>query len=433
MFSKMKKSDFNRNVLTLLSGTTIAQAIPIAISPILTRIYSPSDFGVFALFLAVSSILGTVSNGKYELAILHIKKDENVINMVALGILISVLFSTILLLFVILFSENIVMLFDNETIYIWLYFIPFTTFFMGLYNILSYYNIRKKFYKDVSSAIIVKSIVLSFTQLILGFLYAGALGLISGELLSRLFANMKLFENIYTDVKNKYKISVLKMIALGKRYKQYPLITLWATLFNTLSDHSINLFLSLAHSIVTLGFYSLAERVLGMPLSLIGKSIGQVYFQEASDVFKKKHTIKIIFYSTLKRLILIATPLFLLFYLFIEDIFAFVFGEEWRTAGKYAEILTFLFFARFLVVPFTTIPMIINNVKIDFIFQVGMLFVILCLVTIISILDLDIITCINVISFVYGGYYFVYLYILRTIVETIDKRIKNDLSKKNTT
>jgi len=50
MINKLKlKSEFAKNVLTLMTGTTIAQAIPIAISPILTRIYTPEDFGVFAL------------------------------------------------------------------------------------------------------------------------------------------------------------------------------------------------------------------------------------------------------------------------------------------------------------------------------------------------------------------------------------------------
>ena len=57
MLTKLKlKSEFTRNVLTLMTGTTIAQAIPIAINPILTRLYTPEDFGVFALFIAITSI-----------------------------------------------------------------------------------------------------------------------------------------------------------------------------------------------------------------------------------------------------------------------------------------------------------------------------------------------------------------------------------------
>ncbi len=58
------KSEFSRNVLTLMTVTTIAQAIPIAISPILTRIYTPEDFGVFALFLAILGVFSVVASAR---------------------------------------------------------------------------------------------------------------------------------------------------------------------------------------------------------------------------------------------------------------------------------------------------------------------------------------------------------------------------------
>jgi O-antigen/teichoic acid export membrane protein len=86
MLNKLKpKSEFSRNVLTLMTGTTIAQAIPIAISPILTRIYTPEDFGVFALYMSVVSIVSVVATGRYELAIMLPKKDEDAINIVTLS------------------------------------------------------------------------------------------------------------------------------------------------------------------------------------------------------------------------------------------------------------------------------------------------------------------------------------------------------------
>ncbi len=70
------RSEFSRNVLTLMTGTTIAQAIPIAISPILTRIYTPEDFGMLALFIAITAIFGSIANGRYELATMLPKKDR---------------------------------------------------------------------------------------------------------------------------------------------------------------------------------------------------------------------------------------------------------------------------------------------------------------------------------------------------------------------
>jgi len=110
MLTKLKpKSEFSRNVLTLMTGTTIAQAIPIAISPIVTRIYTPEDFGIFALFIAIITIFGSIANGRYELAIMLPKKDEDAINIFALGfIIISVMSLFLLILVVISYSNNFI-------------------------------------------------------------------------------------------------------------------------------------------------------------------------------------------------------------------------------------------------------------------------------------------------------------------------------------
>jgi len=92
MLTKLKpKSEFSRNVLTLMTGTTIAQAIPIAISPVLIRIYTSEDFGVFALYMSIASILSVVATGRYEMAIMLPKKDSDAINVVVLSMIISFL------------------------------------------------------------------------------------------------------------------------------------------------------------------------------------------------------------------------------------------------------------------------------------------------------------------------------------------------------
>jgi len=123
------KSEFNRNILTLMTGTTIAQAIPIAISPILTRIYTPEDFGIFAIFLAITLIIGSIANGRYELAIMIPKKDEDAINIFALGFIITTSISLLLLVLVLIFQTYFIFLLKNEEIGVWLYFVPISVFF----------------------------------------------------------------------------------------------------------------------------------------------------------------------------------------------------------------------------------------------------------------------------------------------------------------
>ena len=193
------KSEFNRNILTLMTGTTIAQAIPIAISPILTRIYTPEDFGIFAIFLAITLIIGSIANGRYELAIMIPKKDEDAINIFALGFIITTSISLLLLVLVLIFQTYFTYLVKNEEIGVWLYFVPISVFFFGIFNILNYFNNRKKNYKDISNANILKSIVAAIIQLSIGLIQQGATGLISGQIISQFFANTKLLKNIIKD------------------------------------------------------------------------------------------------------------------------------------------------------------------------------------------------------------------------------------------
>ncbi len=344
-----KQSEFGRNVLTLMTGTTIAQAIPIGISPILTRLYSPEDFGVFALFVAISSIFGSIANGRYELAIMLPRKDEDAINIFALGFIITFAVSLVLLVLVVVFNDYFTKLLNNDEISVWLYFVPVTVFFTGTWNILNYFNNRKKQYKDIAKATIIKSIVIAIVQLSVGFIKQGATGLVSGQILSQLFANTKLLSNIIQDKILLSRISKIKTIALAKRYKDFPRFSMWAVLANTLSQNLTNILISSFYSVATLGFYSLVQRVLGMPSSLIGSSIGQVFFQQA--IKEKQETGKAIktFNSTIKKLIIIGLPSFGILFFITEYLFAFVFGEEWRIAGTYAQIVVPLFFFRFVV------------------------------------------------------------------------------------
>ena len=201
---RLLKSEFNRNVLTLMAGTTIAQAIPVAIAPILTRIYSPEDFGVYALFLSLITIFGVIINGRYELAIVLPKKDEDAINILAISFILNLTISLFLLILVILFYEYFLKFPGIKNIGIWLYFIPLVVFLIGFWKMLNYFNIRKKQFKDIAKATIIKSIVLAVVQLSIGFIKSGVTGLISGQIISQLFANTKLLLNTF---KNKILIS----------------------------------------------------------------------------------------------------------------------------------------------------------------------------------------------------------------------------------
>lgn len=349
--NRLPKSEFSRNVLTLMTGTTIAQAIPIAISPILTRIYTPEDFGILALFVAVTAIFGSIANGRYELAIMLPRKDEDAINIFALGFIIVSCLALVLLVLAIVFNDYFTKLLGHDEIGFWLYFVPLVVFFTGLWNILNYFNNRRKNYKDLRNATIIKSIILATIQLSVGFLKSGVTGLISGQIISQLFANTKLLKNIIRDKLLISKISRIRMLALLKKYKKFPMYSLPSTLADTVSQQLPYIVMPTVFSLMIGGYFSFAKKIINLPSSLISSSISQVFYQSMVNAKNERYRLEILLFRTLKKLALIALPAALFLYFSTPYIFPFVFGENWTIAGEIAQYLSLIFFITFIVSP----------------------------------------------------------------------------------
>ena len=409
------KSEFSRNVLILMSGTVVAQAIPIAISPILTRIYTPEEFGLFALFFAILSILSVLANARYESAVMLPKKEEDALHLFALGIILNTFFSTLILILVVLFNETITKALGNNEISLWLYFIPVALFFTGLFNILNSMNNRQKNYKDIASATITKSMIMALIQLVIGLLKNGASGLILGQIVAQFFANVKLLKNIIKDKQSVFSIKKLKIIALAIKYKKFPMFSLPSALANVLSGHLSNILISSFYSVATLGFYSLVQRVLGIPSALIGKSIGQVYYEEGTRERKKSGVAINTFNATFKKLIIIGLPSFLLLFFIVEELFAFVFGEEWRVAGRYAQIVIPMFFMSFVVSSLSSTYDMFERLKIELVWQVVLLVGSVTIVILSSVMNIEFENLLIVLSLYISIMQLISLYIMKKI------------------
>lgn len=350
MIKRLKpKSEFSRNVLTLMTGTTIAQAIPIAITPILTRIYTPEEFGLLALFVAITVILGTIANARYELAITLPEQEEDAIEVASLGVVIASFFSVLLLVPFVFLNEQITNLLDNTQISFWLYCVPLVVWFIGLFNVLSFLNTRYKNYQHIAKAHIYKSVALVGVQLILGLFKAGSAGLILGQIAASLSSVYRLANPINKQQLIKAMRNTQCLWLKAKRYRRFFIYMLPASLMNALSSNMLSLAIPVLFSMKTLGMYSLAQRALGAPSAIIGSSISQVYLQQASEEKNKTGKVVTAFRETLKKLVLLALVFFLPLYFVVEDLFALLFGESWREAGVYAQILIPYFAVNFIV------------------------------------------------------------------------------------
>ncbi|MDG1916660.1 MAG: oligosaccharide flippase family protein [Flavobacteriales bacterium] len=364
-----KDSVFYKNILTLLKGSVLAQFIPLIISPIITRLYSPRELGVLALFSSLSVILGSIVNGRYEQALVLVKSEDEARHLTILSLLISFVMSLLFLIVFILFKPFLLGFFNEPDLGYWIYCIPLVVFSIGVYNTLNYYELRKKNFISISKSEVYRSASFASIQLTFPYLKSGLVGLIMGKIISSIVAPFYLWKTSKFEV-GKVNFSMLTILA--KKYIDFPKFTNFSILLNNLSINTINLLIPTLYSTTLLGLYSLMYKVLAAPFAFLGNSINQVFLEEA--VRQKNDTAEA--FDLTKRMVLQLSLLSFLFfgvaYFIVEDLFAFIFGEEWKMSGLYAKYLIPFFMFKFIASPLTSIHTAFEKQKLSFTLQLIM-------------------------------------------------------------
>lgn len=369
--TQYQKSEFARNVLKLTTGTTIAHAIPIVISPILTRIYTPQEFGLLALYMAISSILAVVATARYEMAIMMPKSQEDAQSVFWLSILVSFFTCALALAMVLLIGADLADFIGNPELEKWLYLIPVTVLLTGIYQSLNYWNTRCKHFSDISKSKIAQSTATVCGQLSVAGTPYTSYGLIGGHTVGQLIGVVFLTNKAVVEKKNDVKKPVFTNVyQVAKRYKKFPLISTWGTLFDKAGQQLPVFVLTKYFSAYITGQFSLVYRVLSLPSSLIGSSIAQVLFQKIVEIHQQRPED---LYSYIVKLFFIllfsAAPMVIVFYCWGEPIFTFVFGEAWREAGSLAAILSIAIAFRFAVSPLSMVLHMDHNLKLGALWQ----------------------------------------------------------------
>lgn len=368
---KIFKNDFSKYVFTLMVGTGIAQLIPILISPVLTRLYAPEFFGVFALFVAITTTLSSIANGRYDLAIVLPENKEDAYNLLSLGFLISIIFSILLFILIYVFCEEIIFLLKNNEIRDWLFFVPISVFLISLFSLLNYFNTREKKYIDIRNANIIRSIVLAIIQISMGLLKPGVGGLIFGQIISQMIALRRLFLNT---LNNNYikLISFCSMKRVAIQYKDYPLYSTWSSLLNSASTQIPVIMLTSFYGLKVAGFYALALRIIASPMSIIGSSFSQVFYQRSCEVKNNRKELAELTYSTYRKLLQISIIPFSILIASSDIVFGFIFGKEWREAGEYVQVLSLWFLFVFISSPLSMLLMTLEKQKQNLYFNIIM-------------------------------------------------------------
>jgi O-antigen/teichoic acid export membrane protein len=359
-------SDFSKNVLLLVTGTGVAAAIQILLSPILTRIYTPKEFGVLGLYSACVSILSVFSTGRYDLAIIEPKQDRVARMLMIISLYLSIFFSITIFLIIFFFNSFFVKILGEPDIEIWLYFLPISVFSVSCYSVFSLWMNRRKMYKEMSMNKVVSSTSVLSLSLLIGFSKVLTGGLIIGYIVGQFITIILLKNKI---LKKDYSLNLKRKFVTMKNYLHYPKYLVPATLASELSGSLPILLLTNFFSSTITGFFSFANRIVALPISLIGNAIGEVYRQKASEDYALYGNCESLFLQTLKKLAIMGIIPFAVLFFGGEYLFRLAFGTEWVEAGRIAKYLSFMIFFQLISTPLAFTISFNRSQKYDMILQ----------------------------------------------------------------
>ena len=367
----LTKGTFASNVAVLGSGTALGQISVILAAPILSRMYTPADFGNLQFIVSVALILATFSTLRYEMSIPLPKRDADAYRLVKLSIALATLFALIVLSFLIwaLLSDYSGGWWQKYSTLS--FFIPILLFVEASNATLGYWFMRKSDYKTPSVGKAATGIGVVSSQLVLNILkILGGMGLVLGQSLGQVLGAGILFSRFQRPSSTlKLQDELNQIGALAKKYKDFPLFASWNAGLNTLGRHLPPIMLTWYYQPELVGYYAIGMRLLNIPLNLMSLSVGQVFFQQISKYVKNQVPIFPFLRSTALKLTFLGLPGLLLIFFFGENIFRLIFGDNWTTAGEIASILSPYFLVRFVTSPLSPIFTLIGKQYVSLIWQ----------------------------------------------------------------
>jgi len=372
----LNSTDLIKNSFILLSGTVIAQVFVLAAYPLLSRLFTPAEYGLFALYVNIVNVLQVISTGRYDLTIMLPKQDKDAKSLLSAALFFGSVFIILLYIAILFFNEAIAKLFNNTLLINWLWLAPLSIYSLCVYQVSNYWLLRHKRFKTSSTLKIIQTLSISIASLLFGVLSIRS-GLIIGYFIGNLLMVVYSFYQFHVTGLFKIPFSYPRMLANMKLYKEFPIYNLLPTLANTASASVPIFYISSFYGEQIVGYINLARQIILIPISFISNSFSQVYFEK---LVKSKNEGKLIYHDLIK----IAKILSLIALVFCVAIsstafwaFKYIFGIEWDNAGLYASIMAISASIQFVVSPFGIICPALDKIKIGSFWQI-LLFISIC-------------------------------------------------------
>lgn len=367
-----QKRDYSLDVLKLVGGTTGAQLISFLTAPVVTRIFSPDDFGLAANFSAIIAILAVIVCMRYEMTIMLPNSKEDAVNMLGVSIFVT-LFVSILSFPLLWISKGFIITWlKTPEILPFFWLIPVTTFLTGIFQALNYWNSRSRKYLRLSIAQVARNVGEQISKIGIGLAGFATSGVMIGTIaFGQALSTVILFIQFIRDdfIFFKKNISLSKMWEGARRYKKFPIYSSWSSFLNILSQQLPTFMLTAYFSMTITGYYNMGNKILRIPLVFIGNSLAQVFYQRASKAHYEGNLINVV-KDTIHRLIVLGLFPMLVITFAGREIFILVFGSRWADAGVYSQILSIWSFFVLISAPISTLINILEKNEFFFVFNI---------------------------------------------------------------
>lgn len=367
-------SGLRRNFIVLVSSSLFAQLITFALSPLLSRMYNPEQFGALGLFQSVGLIVVAVNTLQLSQAIVLPKKDIDARALVLLSFILIIFFSfgvILLQLIIPRYYEKITGL-CPDAFHIVLFAIYSLT--SGMFVVQTSWSIKRGKFRQNSISTIIKSASAAILQYLLGRISPTTDMIILGYVIGSIIPVIYLLYVQRDDFNDLLRISIRSRIRIvWREYYHFPLYSTPQTLINTFAQGLPVFILQGFFGLNISGQFSFSRRILNVPYNMISSAFRQLLLKEMSDFHKNKGKIYPIFIKYTKVLFAIAVGPALIGVVIMPELFSFIFGENWRIAGEYSRwIIVWMLFG-LCNIPSVIASRIVRKQHYLLIFEIAML------------------------------------------------------------
>lgn len=348
------------NVVLIMLGSAVGQLVALAVSPILTRIYTPEDFGLLNVFVSVASVLGTLVLFRLDAAIPLPDSDRVAASVAWLALTISTAMSLVIgLLGPVVAPPLGRLLHAPELPGIW-WLVVAAVFMIAVDQVLLTWMVREKRYRALAVRNALQGIGQSVGQVALGWSSIRSIGLLVGWIVGRIAAVGGLFSS--GGLLRQGRPTAREMAKAGSRYRRFPLISSWSALINSLGQYVPQLVIGALYGLTVMGEFALTVRIIAAPVALIGQAVSRVFQGEASAAVRDRNQpLRTIIRSNAKVLLVIGAPICVVLMVAGPWLFGLVFGPAWVEAGQYARFLAVGFLAQLAVSPVSLTLLILQR------------------------------------------------------------------------